>query len=62
MFGMRCCKHYNKDQFIQNLDDIDWSDVFSCDNVDNAWDTFKSVLLSIFNKVAAYKEVRVKMS
>ena len=26
-FGMRCCKHYNKDQFTQNVDDIDRSDV-----------------------------------
>ena len=35
---MRCFKYYNNDQFLQNLDDIDWSDVFSCDNIDNAWD------------------------
>ena len=44
-FRMRCCKHFNKDKFIQNLDDIDWSDVFSCDNVNNAWNKFKSTLL-----------------
>ena len=56
---MRCCKYYNKDQFIQNLDDIDRLDVFSCGNVDNAWDKFKSISLSILNKVAPYKEVQV---
>ena len=54
-FGMRCCKDYNKDQFIQNVDDIDRSDEFSCDNVDNAWDKFKSTLLSILHKVEPYK-------
>ena len=51
-FRMRCCKHYNKDQFMQNLDDIDWSNVFSCDNADKARDKFKSTLLSILDKVA----------
>ena len=56
---MRCCKYYNKDQFIQNLDDIDWLDALSCGNVDNVWDTFKSKSLSILNKVASYKEVQV---
>ncbi len=55
---MRCCKHYNKDQFIQNLDDINWSDVFSCDNIDNAWNKFKSALLSVLDKVAPYKVKR----
>ena len=54
------CKHYNKDQLVQNLDNIDWSDVFSCDTVDKAWDKFKSILLEILDKVAPYKEVRVK--
>ena len=44
-FRMRCCKHNSIDQFIQNLDDIDWSDVFSCDNVDNTWVKFKLTLL-----------------
>ena len=41
-FRMCCSKHYNKDKFIQNLDDIDWSDVFSCNNIDIAWNTFKT--------------------
>ena len=59
MFRMHCCNYYNKDQFIQNLDDIDWSDVFSCANVDNAWDKFKSISLSILNKVAPYKEFKL---
>ena len=45
---MRCTKHYSKDLFIQNLD------------VDIAWGKFKSILLSIIDKVAPYKEVRVK--
>ena len=57
---MRCTKHYSKDLFIQNLDDIDWSDIFNCHNVDIAWGKFKSILLSIIDKVAPYKEVRVK--
>ena len=55
-----CTKHYSKDLFIQNLDDIDWSDIFNCHNVDIAWGKFKSILLSIIDKVAPYKEVRVK--
>ena len=46
---------------MQNLDDIDWLNVFSRDNADNAWDKFKSTLLSILDKVAPYKEVRVKI-
>ena len=46
--------------FVQNLDEIDWSDIFSCRNVDIAWGKFKSTLLSILDKVAPYKEDRVK--
>ena len=55
-FRMRCSKHYNKvHQFIQNLDDIDRSDVINI-----AWGKFKSTLLSVLDKVAPYKEVRVR--
>ena len=57
---MRCTKHYSKDLFIKNLDDIDWSDIFSCHNVDIAWGKIKSKLSSILDKVAPYKEVRDK--
>ena len=59
-FRMRCCKHYSKDMFIQNPDDIDWSDIFSCHYVNIALGKFKSTLLSILDKVAPYEEVRVK--
>ena len=48
-FRMRCSKHYSKDMFIQNLDDMDWSDIFSCHNVDIAWGKFKSTLLPILD-------------
>ena len=57
---MRGSKHCSKDLFIQNLDDIDWSDIFICHNVDIAWGKFKSTLLSILDKLAPYKEIRVK--
>ena len=50
----------SKDLFLQNLNDIDWSDIFSFRNVDIACGKFKSTLLSILDKVAPYKEVRVK--
>ena len=57
---MRCSKHYSKYLFIKNLDHIDWSDIFSCHNVDIAWGKFKSTLLSILDNVAPYKEVPAK--
>ena len=57
---MRCSKHYNKDQLIQNLVDIDRSNGFSCDNVGITWGKCKSTFLSILDKVAPYKEVPVK--
>ena len=61
-FRMHCSKHYSKYIFVQNLDEIDWSDIFSCRKVDIAWGKFKSTLLSILDKVAPYKEDRVKQS
>ena len=59
-FQIRCSKHHSKHMFIQNLDAIDWSDIFRCHNVDIMWGKLKSTLISILDKLATYMEVRVK--
>ena len=54
-FRIRCSKHYNKYKFIQKIDD--WSDSFSWDY---AWGKIVIIVLSMPDKLAPYKEVRVK--
>ena len=57
---MRTLKRYNKDDFQKSLLDTDWSSVLLCDNVSDAWDSFKSLFLAAVNNIAPVKEVRIK--
>ena len=56
---IRSSKHNSKERFI-HLNDMDWSDVLGCNNIDMAWNSFKAKFLSVLDKLAPYKEVRSK--
>ena len=39
---------------------MNWSTVLQCSDVDNAWCLFKSLFLEGVDKIAPYKEIRIK--
>ena len=57
---VRSLKHYEKESFQQSLLSQDWSSVLLCDNVNNAWESFKSIFVSVLDNIAPVKSVRIK--
>ena len=57
---IRSTKEYNRELFIEKLNENDWSKLFLCRNVDKAWDIFKEIFITTLNKVAPLKEVKIK--
>ena len=53
-------KHYNKETVQLNLLNVDWSSVVCSDNVTQAWENFKAILVSAIDNIAPVKEVRIK--
>ena len=53
-------KNYNKETFQLNLLNVDWSSVVCSDNVPQAWEIFKAILMSAIDNIARVKEVRIK--
>lgn len=56
----RSMKAYNKDTFNERLKLMDWSAVLNCENVNESWGIFKSMFLEVIDKVAPFKETRIK--
>lgn len=57
---LRSLKNYNKEAFQQHLVGTDWSSVLLCENVHNAWNSFKHIFTSAIESVAPLKQVRIK--
>jgi hypothetical protein len=53
-------KNYSVENFLNVLKDVNWDNVLKIENVDVAWDTFKTSFLAVIDKVAPVKEVRLK--
>ena len=56
----RSMKNYSQLDFLNRLRNIDWSVVLTCQDVNDAWDIFKSIFTGILDEIAPYKEVRIK--
>ena len=56
----RSMKRYNKEAFNESLKQMDWSNVLQCKDVNEAWCSFKHRFLEVVDKVAPYKEIRIK--
>ena len=41
---------------------MDWPNVLQCKDVDEAWCSFKRMFLEMVDKVAPYKEIRIKQN
>lgn len=57
---IRSLKRYSPQIFAEELSKVNWIEVMQCDDVDIAWDRFKRNFLQVLNKVAPYKEIRIK--
>ena len=57
---LRSLKHYNREEFIMNILNTDWTSVMCSENVIDAWSRFKSIFLSEIDNIAPIREVRIK--
>jgi len=57
---IRSLKNYNATSFVSDLSNLNWCDVTSLHNVNDAWDKFKHIFSSVLDKVAPVKEIRLK--
>ena len=56
----RSMKNYSSEVFIEKLKEVNWENVFRCSNVNDAWDSFKTMFLEVIDNIAPVKEIRVK--
>ena len=52
-------KTYSKDDFIDNLNNANWSDLYLCRNVNYAWKIFQEIFMSILDDIAPIKEIKI---
>ena len=52
-------KNYNKETFQLNFLNVDWSSVVCSENVTQAWQNFKAILMSAIDNIAPVREVRI---
>jgi len=57
---IRSLKKYSKEVLNGCLVKMNWSTVLLCSDVDKAWYLFKSMFLETIDKIAPYKEIRIK--
>ena len=60
MKKVRLCKTYSKQQFLAELMSINWFLVLTSDNVNFSTSEFGRLFRGVIDKVAPYKEVRVR--
>jgi hypothetical protein len=56
----RSMKNYCSEIFIEKLKELNWDNVFICSNVNDAWDSFKTIFLQIIDDIAPVNEIRIK--
>ena len=57
---IRCLKNYTIDHFRKQLNNVNWFKVITCDNVDCAWNEFKTLFTNVIDHVAPVKLKRLK--
>ena len=57
---IRSMKTYNVQMFNEKLSNENWRCVYEAKTVDEAWSTFRDILIKIIDKVAPLKEIRIK--
>ncbi len=57
---VRSMKHYNKDLLNEKLTSADWSSLFLCRNIENAWQIFRSTFHSILDDIAPHRDIKIR--
>ena len=57
---LRSLRNYSVEEFRIRLQEIDWSNVTECDDVNEAWDKFNRLFIDILDSIAPIKEIRIK--
>ena len=57
---IRSIKNYSPEKLIQELGELNWNNVITCDNVNQAWDNFKGLSMSVVDSIAPIKKIRLK--
>ena len=58
---IRSMKNYCKDLLISKLQSTQWSAVFQSNNINEAWEIFKTIFIQIIDDIAPEKEIRIKV-
>ena len=56
----RSYRAYTKEAFVNELEQIDWSIIDNCDNIDSAVEAWNSVFSDVINRHAPIKKMRIK--
>ena len=62
MVRIRSLKHYSKEEFQEKLEVADWSELYLCRNVNQAWEIFRNLFHSTLNSVAPHKDIKIKQN
>ena len=57
---IRALRNYNSDIFKQKLHDEDWSPLYKCTDVNDAWLVFKVIFTKVLDSITPLKDVRIK--
>ena len=57
---LRSMKNYSKAELQRRLTDVNWQGVLNCEDVEGAWNNFKTLFCNILDSIAPLKEVRLK--
>ena len=52
---IRSLKNYSPEKSIQELGKLNWNNVITCDNVNQAWDNFKGLFMFVVDSIAPIK-------
>jgi len=53
-------KNYSKANFQASLLSVDWNPVLLCDSVNEAWERFKHLFVSVIDNIEPVKQLRIK--
>lgn len=57
---IRSMKNYTKDILNDKLNSVQWSSLYLCRNVENAWETFRSIFHSILDDIAPFRDMKIR--
>ena len=57
---IRSMKNYSKDILSEKINSVEWSSLYLCRNVENAWEKFGSIFHSILDDIAPFRDMKIR--